>query len=158
MFPQGFRAVNAASPYTPPVAKTAYLDHLARVPLFRSLSRRDLQRVGRAADELRVEAGRVLTEQGTVGRECFVIVEGTAAVRRNGRKVATLGPGDAVGELALLDRGPRTATVVAEGPMTVLVIGARELSGLLDDVPALGKKLLAVLASRVRELDGKAFG
>lgn len=158
MFPQGFRPVNAASPYTPAVAKTAYLDHLSQVPLFRSLSRRDLQKVARAADELRVEAGRVLTEQGTVGRECFVIVEGTAAVRRNGRKVATLGAGDAVGELALLDRGPRTATVVAEGPMTVLVIGARELSGLLDDVPALGKKLLAALAARVRELDGKAFG
>jgi CRP-like cAMP-binding protein len=150
--------VNAASPYTPAVARRAYLDHLAQVPLFRSLSRRDLQRVGRAADELQVEAGRVLTEQGQVGRECFVIVEGTAAVRRNGRKVATVGPGDAVGELALLDRGPRTATVVAEGPMTVLVIGAREFSGLLDEVPALSKKLLASLATRVRDLDSKAFG
>lgn len=126
--------------------------------MFRSLSKRDLQRVARSADELRVEPGRVLTEQGTVGRECFVIVEGTAAVRRNGRKVATLGPGDAAGELALLDHGPRTATVVAEGPMTVLVIGARELSALLDDIPNLAKKLLASLAARVRELDAKAFG
>jgi CRP-like cAMP-binding protein len=140
------------------VAKSAYLEHLSQVPLFRSLSRRDLQRVARAADELRVEAGRVLTEQGQVGRECFVILDGTAAVRRNGRKVATLGPGDAAGELSLLDHGPRTATVVAEGPMTVLVIGARELSGLLDEVPAVAKKLLVALAARVRELDAKAFG
>ena len=150
--------MHGGSPYTPPVAKSAYLEHLSQVPLFRSLSRRDLQRVARAADELRVEAGRVLTEQGQVGRECFVILDGTAAVRRNGRKVATLGPGDAAGELSLLDHGPRTATVVAEGPMTVLVIGARELSGLLDEVPAVAKKLLVALAARVRELDAKAFG
>lgn len=149
--------MNCASPYTPVVPRAAYLDHLAQVPLFRSLAKRDLQRVARAADELRVEPGRVLMEQGQVGRECFVIVEGTATVRRNGRKVASLGPGDAAGELSLLDHGPRTATVVADGPMTVLVIGAREFSGLLDEVPAVARKLLTSLAGRVRELDAKAF-
>ena len=149
--------MNARGPYTPAVARTSHLDRLTKVPLFRSLSRRDLQRVARAADELTLEAGRVLMEQGQVGRECFVILDGTAAVRRWGRKVATLGPGDAAAELALLDRGPRTATVVAETPMTVLVIGSREFSGLLDEVPSLSKKLLVSLATRVRELDAKAF-
>ncbi|HEX9992176.1 MAG TPA: cyclic nucleotide-binding domain-containing protein [Acidimicrobiales bacterium] len=137
--------------------RAAYLEHLAQVPLFRSLSKRDLQRVARAADELQVEPGRVLMEQGQVGRECFVIVDGTATVRRNGRRVATLGPGDAAGELSLLDHGPRTATVVADGAMTVLVIGAREFSGLLDEVPTVARKLLTSLAARVRELDAKAF-
>jgi CRP-like cAMP-binding protein len=149
--------VNGASPYTPAVPRAAYLEHLAQVPLFRSLSKRDLQRVARAADELQVEPGRVLMEQGQVGRECFVIVDGTATVRRNGRRVATLGPGDAAGELSLLDHGPRTATVVADGAMTVLVIGAREFSGLLDEVPTVARKLLTSLAARVRELDAKAF-
>ncbi len=139
------------------MARSSHLDRLTNVPLFRSLSRRDLQRVARAADELNIEAGRVLMEQGQVGRECFVILDGTAAVRRKGRKVATLGPGDAAGELALLDKGPRTATVVAETPMTVLVIGSREFSGLLDEVPGLSKKLLVSLATRVRDLDAKAF-
>lgn len=149
--------MNGASPYTPSVPRAAYLEHLAQVPLFRSLSKRDLQRVARAADELQVEPGRVLMEQGQVGRECFVIVDGTATVRRNGRRVATLGPGDAAGELSLLDHGPRTATVVADGAMTVLVIGAREFSGLLDEVPTVARKLLTSLAARVRELDAKAF-
>ena len=149
--------MNGASPYTPAVPRAAYLEHLAQVPLFRSLSKRDLQRVARAADELQVEPGRVLMEQGQVGRECFVIVDGTATVRRNGRRVATLGPGDAAGELSLLDHGPRTATVVADGAMTVLVIGAREFSGLLDEVPTVARKLLTSLAARVRELDAKAF-
>lgn len=140
------------------MARTAHLDHLAQVPLFRSFSKRDLQRIARAADELAVEQGRVLMEQGQVGRECFVIVDGTATVRRGNRKVATLGPGDAVGELALLDHGPRTATVVADTAMTVLVLGSRELSGVLDEVPALARKLLSALAARIRELDAKAYG
>ncbi|MGH9186198.1 MAG: cyclic nucleotide-binding domain-containing protein [Acidimicrobiales bacterium] len=138
--------------------RDAYLDHLATVPLFRACSKKELQRIARASDEINVEAGRLLTEQGTAGRECFVIVEGTATVRRNGRKVATLGPGDYVGELALLDHGPRTATVVADTPMKVLVLGPREFTGVLDEVPGLHRKLLAGLAGRVRELDAKAFG
>jgi CRP-like cAMP-binding protein len=136
----------------------AYLDHLRSVPLFAACSRKDLQKIARASDEVRVPAGRVLVEQGTIGRECFVIVDGTASVRRNGRKVATLGAGDYFGELSLLDKGPRTATVDAATPLTVLVLGPREFSGVIDDVPGLAHKLLATLAARVRELDTKAYG
>ena len=135
-----------------------HLDRLATIPLFRACSRKELQKIARATVETDVEPGGTLTEQGAAGRECFVIVEGTASVKRNGRKVATLGPGDYVGELSLLDHGPRTATVVAESPMRVLVLGPREFSGVLDDVPTLAHKMLASLASRVRELDSKAFG
>jgi CRP/FNR family transcriptional regulator, cyclic AMP receptor protein len=138
--------------------RDSYLDHLGSVPLFAACSRKELQKIARASDEIHVPSGKVLVEQGDVGRECFVIVDGTVTVKRNGRKVATLGPGAYFGELSLLDKGPRTATVEAESPLTVLVLGPREFSGVLDDVPGLAHKLMASLASRVRELDAKAFG
>ena len=138
--------------------KDSYLDHLARVPLFAACSRKELQTIAKASDEVTVPSDKVLVEQGASGRECFVIVEGTATVRRNGRKVASLGPGSYFGELSLLDKGPRTATVTAETPLTVLVLGPREFSSILDSVPGLSHKLLSTLASRVRDLDTKAYG
>ena len=100
----------------------------------------------------------MLVDQGDAGREAFVIIEGTATVKRNGRKVGTLGPGDAIGELALLDHGPRTATVTADTDMTVLVLSAREFSGVIEEVPGLAHKLLVELAARVRELDRQIYG
>jgi CRP-like cAMP-binding protein len=135
-----------------------YLDHLASVPLFAACSKKELQAIARASVEVDIQDGRTFVEQGQTGREAFIIVEGTAEVTRNNRKVATFGPGDCVGELALLDRGPRTASVTAKTPMKVLVLGPREFSGLLDEVPTLTHKLLASLATRVRELDKANFG
>jgi CRP-like cAMP-binding protein len=85
-----------------------------------------------------------------------VIVDGTAKVTRQGRKVATLGPGAAFGELALLDRAPRNASVVAETPMELVVLGQREFAGILDEVPGFARKLLAGLAHRLREADAKS--
>jgi CRP/FNR family cyclic AMP-dependent transcriptional regulator len=126
--------------------------------MFSACSKKELQAVVRATDQLELAAGRILCEQDAVGREAFIILEGTAEVRRNGRKIATLGPGDSVGELALLDHGPRTATVKAETDLSVLVIGAREFAAILDDVPPIAHKLLKSLAARVRELDQKTYG
>ena len=140
------------------VGRDTYLEHLASVPLFAACSRKDLQRIARASDEVQIPAGRTLMKQDDVGRECFVLVDGTVKVERNGRKVATLGPGAYFGELSLLDKGPRTATVTAETPITVLVLGPREFSAVLDEVPQLAHKLLTALAQQVRELDKKAFG
>ena len=85
------------------MARDSYLDGLANVPLFSSMSRRDLQKIAKASDELDVLSGKVLVEQGKRGREAFVVLEGSGIVKRNGRKVASLGPGDHFGELALLD-------------------------------------------------------
>jgi CRP/FNR family cyclic AMP-dependent transcriptional regulator len=136
----------------------AHIDHLARSSLFAACSKRDLQKIARASDEVEVEAGKVLVEQGSAGREAFVILSGEATVKRNGRKVATLGPGAQFGELALLDGGPRTATVVAETPMQLLVLTQRELATVLDEVPGLSRKILASLAGKIRELDQKAYG
>lgn len=140
------------------MARQSHLDHLAAVPLFSACSKKELQAVARASDQIDLPAGRTLCEQDSIGREAFVIVDGTAEVKRNGRKVATLGPGDCVGELALLDHGPRTATVTAATDLSVLVIGAREFSAIVDEVPPIAHKLMRALAARVRELDVKTFG
>lgn len=137
--------------------RTAHLDHLAAISLFSACSKKDLQRIARASSEITVEPGRILVDQGDAGREAFVIIEGKADVKRNGRKVAALGPGEAIGELSLLDHGPRTATVEAATPMTLLVLSTREFTAVLDEVPGLSHKLMSALASRIRELDSKIF-
>ncbi len=136
---------------------TDYLSHLANVPLFAGLSKRDLQRVGKVSEEVDVDAGRLIVDQGRTGHEFFLILDGAAAVKKNGRKTATLGKGQYFGELALLDRGPRSASVVAETPMTLLVLGQREFTGVLDEVPAMAHKMLATMAGRLRDADTKAL-
>ncbi len=138
--------------------RDSHLDHLASITLFSALSRKELQRVARASDEVTVAQGHELVRQGDVGREMFVVVEGSATVRRNGRKLGTAGPGSAIGELSLLDKGPRTASIVADTEMRLLVLGAREFAAVLDDVPGLAHKILSSLASRIRELDTKIYG
>jgi CRP-like cAMP-binding protein len=138
------------------MAKDTKLEHLAGVRLFSALSKRDLALIGRASDEVTVAAGRVLCDEGSMGHEFYLILDGEAAVRKAGRKVATLGPGQYFGEMALLDRGPRSATVVAETPMTILVIGQREFAAVLDEVPTMAHKILGVMAARLREADARA--
>lgn len=138
--------------------RDAFLKYLSGVPLFAGCSKRELQKIGRAGDLVDVDPGKVLVDQGDTGREAFIILDGTAAVKRNRRKVAQLGPGEYFGELALFDHGPRTASVVAETPMRVLVLSARDFASVLDEVPSLTHKLLATLATRIRELDSKAYG
>jgi CRP/FNR family cyclic AMP-dependent transcriptional regulator len=130
--------------------KPTLVDHLAAVPLFSGLSRNDLQRVANAADRVSVKTGRNLVVQGRLGHEFFLILDGEAVVRRNDRKVAALGAGDYFGELALLDRGPRDATVVADSDMDLMILGQREFLALLDDVPELALKLLRTMAKRLR--------
>ena len=130
---------------------------LSKIWLFSTSSSKDLRTIRRALEEVTVPAERVLCEQGTIGREFFLIVKGEASVRRNGRKVATLGPGQYFGELALLDRRPRSATVVSDTEMNLLVLGQRQFNGVLDAVPALSRKMLAAMATRLREADEKAM-
>ena len=140
------------------MARQSHLDHLASVPLFSACSKKELQALARASDEVALPAGRNLCEQGTIGREAFVIVGGSAEVLRNGKKVATLKPGDCFGELALLDHGPRTATVTAVSDIDVLVLGAREFAAIIDEVPPIAHKLLKSLAGTIRDLDTKIYG
>jgi len=134
---------------------TAKAQHVSAIWLFSECSGRELKSITKALDEVVVPAGRVLIEEGTLGRELFLIVSGTATVRRKGRKVATVGTGQHFGELALLDHRPRTATVVSESEMTLLVLGQREFNALLDTTPALARKLMAAMATRLRDQDSK---
>ncbi|MSO38335.1 MAG: cyclic nucleotide-binding domain-containing protein [Acidimicrobiia bacterium] len=134
----------------------AFLNHLAAVPMFSALSRKELVLLGKRAEDLEVDPGRVLVTEGATGSEFFVIVSGTAKVTRRGRKVATVGPGDAFGELALLVPAPRNATVVAVTQMEVLVIGQREFRALLEEAPGFSRKLLTGMATRLRAADTKS--
>ncbi|MBK6440252.1 MAG: cyclic nucleotide-binding domain-containing protein [Candidatus Microthrix sp.] len=128
----------------------AYLERLGALPMFGGCTNKELRDIARIVDELQVESGRVLMSQGDAGQEAFVIEEGAAEVVRDGQLLATVGPGSYVGELALIDAGPRSATVTATTPMRVLVIGTREFSTLLDEVPGLARRVLVSTARRLR--------
>ena len=133
--------------------RDAFIDHLQQVPLFAACSRKELQLVAKRAEDVRVPAGKVLVSEGETGHEFFVILDGTAGSPATGRKIATLGPGDAFGELALLEKAPRNSTVVAETDMELVVLGQREFAGLIDEVPGFARKLLAGMAQRLRDAD-----
>ena len=139
-------------------SKKAYLEHLRNVPLFAGCSNRDLAKIAKAGDEVSMPAGSLIVDHGQTGREAFVVIEGTVTVKRNGKKITNLGPGAIVGELSLLDHGPRTATAVCETDCVLLVLDQRNFMGVLDEVPTLAHKLLATLAGRIRELDRKYYG
>ena len=132
------------------------LDQLGKVRLFAACNKKELALIGRASDELAVPAGKVLCEEGKPGYEFYLILDGEAVVKRGGKKVATLGPGSSFGELALLTRMPRNATVEAATEMDLLILGQREFSGLLDEVPGMAHKLLSVMAQRLYEADSRA--
>lgn len=130
-------------------------DALGSVPLLSSLNPRELARVRRAARLVRAEGGSEIVTQGAPGDALFLLVRGAATVRRNGRRIATLGPGDYFGELALLDGGPRSATVLADGPAELLVLDRAGFATVLEEVPAVGRKLLVTMADRLRGADRK---
>jgi CRP/FNR family cyclic AMP-dependent transcriptional regulator len=135
--------------------KDDFVKHLAEVPLFSACSSKDLAQVAKRAEDVKVEGGKVLVSEGSAGAEFFVILDGEAVVSRHGQEVARLGSGDFFGDLALLDRAPRNATVTAAGDMELVVLGQREFSALIDEVPGFAHKLLAGLARRLRSYDAK---
>jgi len=137
--------------------KDQYLEHLGKVPLFSACSKKELQTIARASDDVEVPAGKVLVEEGKPGHEFFLILSGNASVKRGKREIAKLGTGQYFGELALLDRGPRSASVIAKDDMEVLVLGQREFAGVIDEVPTLAHKLLTTMAQRLRDADAKAY-
>ena len=135
-----------------------YVEHLRKVALFAELSKKELERVASAGSEVEVAAGKVLMEQGRNGADAFVVLRGIFVVRRDGRKVAELTAGDLVGELALLDDGPRSATVECATDGSVLVISRGEFRAVLDDIPKLSHKLLAAMAGRIRNASRSVLG
>jgi CRP-like cAMP-binding protein len=125
---------------------------LKRAPLFDGLSRKELTQLARVSEDLDVPAGTALITEGDIGHEFFVIVDGEVEVSRNGRRVALRGGGEFVGEIALLEKTKRTATVKAKTPLRVFVLTRKDFRTLLDANPAVEHKILRALARRFVEL------
>jgi CRP/FNR family cyclic AMP-dependent transcriptional regulator len=137
------------------VRRDAYIEHLARVPLFSACSRDELRKLSRRTTDIPVAEGQVLVQEGERGLEFFVIVTGRAKVSRRGRKVGEIGPGDFFGELSLLIDADRNATVTALMPMEAIVLSRREFEAALADAPRMTRKIMAGMAARLAEFDAK---
>jgi CRP-like cAMP-binding protein len=133
--------------------KNAKIELLKRVPLFERCSQRELAQIAALADELDLPAPRDLTREGSSGWEFIVLVQGAADVLRGGRVVNELGPGDFIGEIALVTGQPRTATVKTRGPSRILVLTASGFRSLMHDVPSIQDKVLTALRARIPDED-----
>ena len=125
-------------------------DILANVPLFSELSKRHLKRVAELMEQERYHEGAIVVHEGEEGDSMYVLAEGQADVVRGGRTVDRLLPGDFFGEISLLDAGPRTATIVADTPITVLAIRRGPFNRMLTQEPEIAGKILTALARRLR--------
>jgi CRP-like cAMP-binding protein len=128
-------------------------ERLARIPLFEGLSKRQLSQVSSLMTPLDLKAGKVLARQGEVGREFLILLEGQVEVARDGKTIAVRGPGDFIGEIALLDNRPRTATVTARTDVVVEVLNRGEFASLLAEAPELSAQVMATMARRLAALD-----
>ena len=126
------------------------LEKLRQVPLFSHLGRRETERLSMLADELDVPDGQVLTRQGASGGEFFIVLAGQVTIEKDGQHIATMNPGDFLGEIALIDGKPRTATARAEGDARLLVVGRAPFHELMDEFPEIRVSVLQALAERVR--------
>lgn len=128
----------------------AKIDRLASNPLFAGLRPRDYERIAQLCTEVDAPAGRALCREGEAGQEFFVLLSGTVGVSVGGREVGTLGAGDFFGELALLDAGPRNATVTAKEDVSLLVLSRREFLDLLEEEPIVAVRMLPAIGARLR--------
>ena len=131
------------------VRSVSKVDAIARVPLFAGLSKRELGEVASIADEIDLPADKLLIREGERGREFFVLLEGEAEVTRKGKKLATRRSGEFFGEIALVSRVPRTATVKTSKPVRALVIRDVDFRALIRRTPAIAVKVLEALADRL---------
>lgn len=137
--------------------QTGNVDHLRDIRLFAGCDDRQLADITRHSSEVQAAAGAVLCRQGALGREAFVVVDGTLAVEVDGVEVAWVGPGDLCGEMALLEDGRRTATVRAVTPARLVVLDVKEFHHIVEAIPTVGRRVMAELARRLRQADA-AFG
>ncbi len=122
---------------------------IRQVPLFSRCSRAELKEIAKLADEIDLRQGKDMTREGAPGREFFVLLDGTADVRKKGRKINTLGAGDFFGEISLVSRQPRTATVTATSPVRALVVTDYSFRHLLDESPQIKTKVMEAMAERL---------
>jgi CRP/FNR family transcriptional regulator, cyclic AMP receptor protein len=125
------------------------IDLIKGVPLFASASKQELAEIAGIADEIDLPEGKVLIREGDTGREFFVLIEGSAEVARAGKKVASIGPGDFFGEISLIAKTPRNATITTTSPIRTLVITDRAFRQLLDHAPQIQIGVLTALAERL---------
>lgn len=128
-------------------------DRLAEVELFRHCTPKELAKLATVTEEVELGPGRVLCRQGEIAVACYVIVEGEADVTLGNRVVGTVGAGESVGEMGLIDARPRSAGVVTRTPMRVYVIDSRRFEGVLQHAPSIARSLLRELSGRIRDLD-----
>jgi CRP/FNR family transcriptional regulator, cyclic AMP receptor protein len=128
-------------------------ERLARIPLFEGLSKKQLSQVSSLMTLLDLKAGTVLARQGEIGREFLILLEGQVEVARDGKIIAVRGPGDFIGEIALLDNRPRTATVTARTDVVVEALNRGEFASLLAEAPELSAQVMATMARRLAALD-----
>ncbi len=130
------------------------LEVLAEVPLFQGLSKKELGEIARLVTEVEIPPRDYLAYEGEIGHETHLILAGYATVRRRGRKVAELSKGDVVGEMSLVTRLPRNASVRADTFISALVMNSQEFSQLIDSHPQVGVKILRTVAARLVEATG----
>lgn len=129
--------------------KNAKVDLLSDVPLFAGCSKTELSQIASITDELDLGEGAILIREGERGREFLVVIDGTVRVIQQGRTVNELGPGDWVGEIALIADVPRTATVVATSPVRLLVVTDRAFQQLIRRTPSIAAKVLQSVGERL---------
>jgi CRP-like cAMP-binding protein len=128
------------------------VEALRRAPLFEGLSRKELVELAKVSEDLEVDKGTVLCREGDVGDEFFVIVEGKTDITRKGKKVAIRGGGEFVGEIALLEKTKRMATVTAKTPLRLFVLRGADFRRLVDQNPSVERKVMHALAHRLLAL------
>jgi len=132
------------------------IERLRALPIFAACHRRELEAISGLADEVRLRPGTLLTAEGDPGRECFVLLDGDASVRIGRRTVAHIGPGDIVGEMALLEDQPRTATVVTTTPVRALVMTRPAFTAALEASPNMARRVMRTLSGRLRNVQSAA--
>ena len=133
------------------------IEFLASLPFLEGCPRKELATIDRCTTLVRVAAGTTLCSHGAAGQEAFIIVSGEAEVIIDGVLVAHLAAGSVVGEMALLEKAPRSATVTASTPMALLVMSSRDFFAILEYAPTMSQGLLATLAARLRAADSCAL-
>ena len=134
-------------------APDSKLEMLRNVSLFSTMSPKELAAVEQLADTVDLPAGHVLVRQGSSGAEAFVIASGGVRVERDGRELGILGPGDVVGEMALLSEAPRNATATTTEPTTLFVLAHREFHSLMDQSADVRRCVMEAVAERIRNLE-----
>ena len=131
------------------IMKTKSLPYeMNQVPMFSGLSKAEINSLQRLMTAVSINSGKTVVREGDVGREFMIILSGTASVSRQGNKFATLGPGDFFGEMSLLGKGPRSATVTAETELLVEALNRREFATMLHKNPEIAEKILADACGR----------